>query len=447
MAAKTTLRSLIDPSVSCCVAPSHLIPPVARPFRPPHSRFSLWLLDVLTQLVVFSALHPLKFSAHRITLTVGLLRKKCVIILHPETPSRGSKETSAGRNNDWVEPKSRRSPHVQGTAGRHTPRRRKLDDSSGRSSKPNVKRPGVAPANNGSLFGCPLYKFDPIKHRNCLVTNRLTSFSYVVQHLQRYHPVQPIHCPICGETFATREACNNHISSPRSCSPRDFHHPGLTEDQLRAIRHRRNGLDDEQSRWFDLWDGMFPETRRPDSPYVLGEAQELLQVVRRVCIIASVWLGAQLPPNQFALLDWDYITDLVSRIPYGPAEGDRSYLSSDDRVPQMPAAGSRSPSDVFSPSHTHGHLPYRPQPATFDEGWAPPFNSSPTSGSSQLSNNQLVFTDPSRSNTQSVSAWSGVNFVEELAMPEETPDQDLDMDFDPSHYYDHMGGKDPTCGQ
>ncbi|KAK4443622.1 hypothetical protein QBC34DRAFT_416682 [Podospora aff. communis PSN243] len=444
MAAGTTFLGTLPTNPAPSKTPT--LPGTRSPRAPRYYFPWAQLRDILLHIVVFSTLHPLAFSAHKIKLSVALLTANGASTLHPETPSRSGKEIPSRPSNDRPQlNKGRRSENVRGTASHNTPRRRKLDSSNGLSPRPDVKRTGVAPAINGRLFACPLYKFNPVEHRECLVKNRLTCISYVVQHLLRFHKAQPIHCPKCGDTFDTRDECNNHIiSSAQSCEPRPFHHPGLTEDQLRAIRRRRNGAD-EETRWFDLWKGMFPETSLPDSPYVLDEQQELLNVIRRAYLIASAWYGERLP-NPLALLDWDYVSGLIAMLPFGPARGDRSYLSSDDRALQVPVAGGRSPSDVLSTSQTQPGQSYPPQSITFSDDWAGPSNSSPITGSSQMSSNQEIFTDPFRSTTQSVSGWDSVNFVDECTLPETMPDDDLEMEFDPDSYFSPSTEKDPASG-
>lgn len=132
----------------------------------------------------------------------------------------------------------------------------------------------------GPYLACPYYKRNPLLHQRCLLRNDLTETSFVVQHVERAHPRLPIHCPCCGEIFATRAENDIHVRG-RTCNPREFRHEGLTEDQLVALRIPRRNLN-EVERWYSLWDILFPGEPRPASPYVSEPFVEILGVVRRV---------------------------------------------------------------------------------------------------------------------------------------------------------------------
>ncbi len=151
------------------------------------------------------------------------------------------------------------------------------DDASSLTASKSKRRGAVA--GNYRLFGCPFYKYNPIQHKDCLLRNRLTETSFVVQHLARSHKSQPIHCPICGEMFDRRNDCDDHIRL-QSCERRIFHHKGLTEDQLNHLREPRRGLN-EADRWYRLWNIIFPNILPPDSPYVGTEYEEMIGVIRR----------------------------------------------------------------------------------------------------------------------------------------------------------------------
>ena len=116
------------------------------------------------------------------------------------------------------------------------------------------------------VFGCPFYKREPIRHRDCLFRYLYsTKTNYVKQHLRRHH-LQPLHCPVCGDQFESPVRRDSHIRTAL-CSPRQFTSEGINLSQEEAIeRIPRNDAPEE--RWFKIWDIIFPDAPRPQSPYV-----------------------------------------------------------------------------------------------------------------------------------------------------------------------------------
>lgn len=326
-----------------------------------------------------SANHSLKLSpkieAH---LTVAFVLSQCRIFSHPVERGRKDKEPQSRRASDASHPYKAPKPFSPGRQSSITQQPGPEEDSN-LVPRTTVKGRGVS-SPTGPFLACPLYKFNPIAHRGCLLANHLTSTSYVVQHVIRSHKKQPIHCPTCGVKFETRVDCNGHIRSER-CSPQRFDHPGLTEDQWNVLQARRDRHPrlDEEARWFSLWDALFPETPRPASPFVLNEQQELLGVIRRIYRITEAW-GCPMTNSFWDLLDWDFIcSNIASWFSLGQTPYDLSFLSSDDRFPQNDAAanilidpsfgthGAGSPSDVFTfqprsrrPSPSELHIPGGP---------------------------------------------------------------------------------------
>lgn len=375
--------------------------------RPAHHYFS-WgrFLNILIHIIICFALYLLGSSANKVHL---VLQPECGVVFHPETHNREGKAVSSRRaRHHSGSNKPSRSPQTPGDAGEGKRRLPKANEDSHRIPKADVKRRGETPADN-QLFACPLFKYNPLEHRNCLLKNHLTSISYVVQHLQRpVHQRQPIHCPRCGVQFGTRDECNRHINSPQQCSPQSFHYPGLTEDQLTAIRTRRNAFPDDVSRWFDLWKGMFPNTRPPDSPFVVSEKQELLNVTRRAYIIAKLYAeaGGGQPPDPLALFDWNYVSGLIGSLSFGMVPGDLSFLSSDNRFPEISWTDGGSLSDMLPSWQPQSHQPPPSQSNSINGmEWEQEVNGAPIASSSQMGSNQPPFHNLPESNTHSSSGW------------------------------------------
>jgi hypothetical protein len=202
---------------------------------------------------------------------------------------------------------------------------------------------------DGRHLACPCYKYNPIRYLDCLLRNCLSDTSFVVQHLERGHPHQPIHCPICGEVFDTHHDRDSHIRL-QSCEQRNFRHEGLTTDQLRQLRQNRRTLN-EVERWYCLWDILYPTTPRPDSPYVGSVLEEITSIFRRAWRAARQNLLGEHPMTEFLMnplrsgaglqmydhlevqeiiadnesrfLDWRQIRSII------PERDDLSFLSSD----------------------------------------------------------------------------------------------------------------------
>ncbi|KAK3381244.1 hypothetical protein B0H63DRAFT_523972 [Podospora didyma] len=288
------------------------------------------------------------------------------------------------------------------------------------------KKPPKAVSGDVRLLACPCYKHNPIAHMMCLLRNSLTETCFVVQHLERSHPKQPIHCPVCGRTFDTRTDCNDHIGR-RLCEPRTFQHPGFTDDQLRGLRQPRRNLN-EAERWYCLWDILYPGKPRPASPYVGSPFEEMMNIARRAYQAARdnifdfnpvVRILTSQPYNQInntgaavesQLFDWPHVMSIIPT-----DEDDLSYLTSDSPnyfgLPQfinfnfpgsavVGANATQPPNHPFSEVH---HVPHMP---TTDNGsWMmdtyPSFNDQPlTNLSDPIPSPSFAFLDLGLSNTQ-----------------------------------------------
>lgn len=219
--------------------------------------------------------------------------ERCIIFLLPIYSAvssvfvtitvRPSTSSSAGKGKKSL---SRPSTHRYGTYKRaqsagdksyqtYGAEEEEEDDDDGKSFR---VRKSKRPRTNcdGRLLACPYYKFNPLEHNRCLLRNRLTDTSFVVQHVLRTHNRQPIHCPVCGNVFDTHTERDSHIQA-QSCERREVRYEGLTQDQVNRLRVPRRHLN-EVKRWFSIWDIIFPNTPRPDSPYVGSEAEEMIGV-------------------------------------------------------------------------------------------------------------------------------------------------------------------------
>lgn len=405
---------------------------------------------------MFSSLYVPKVSFEQESLIFALLLSECRLSLHPATQSRNGKEPSSRRASDRSEPyKHLRSAPAPGNAGKADSRRRKAGDDSNRSSRTRVKTPGTTAPVAGRSLACLLYKFNPVEHRGCLLKNHLTSTSFVVQHMLRSHEHQPVHCPTCGVVFDSREACNTHITQ-QQCSSQPFDHPGLTEDQLNVLRNppRERRRLDEEARWFDIWDGMFPTSARPESAYVLEEQQELLNIIRRAIHIARRYgyrTSESDPPGRDwawgyeTMPEWGFIRDHIIPWPFYPGQVpvDLSFLSSDGRLPHnvtnalifQSNAGRESPSDMLPLSQSRWPTPLQVPTNYSDMGLEQTLDTSAFASSSLMSSSQPVFSTSLGSDDHSLGGSSIPHLRPRSSenpplsgmMPEDHPEIDSDL--------------------
>ena len=128
------------------------------------------------------------------------------------------------------------------------------------------------------LLACPFAKKDPIHHRACY-RQTLTKISYVKQHLSRSHRT-PIYCPVCREVFENEVDRDAH-NRLRSCEERPAAHlEGGLEGQRKQLQKRGPTKMSEEEQWFIIWDIIFPEIPRPQSPYVDRELSDELSAFR-----------------------------------------------------------------------------------------------------------------------------------------------------------------------
>lgn len=193
----------------------------------------------------------------------------------------GNPETSnAGKGPSFTS--SGHSSETPGWPGNSRKRRvcQDSNDQEDQEGQPNGKKPRLQEASNedGPTLACPFYKHNPAKHSNCLHF-RLKRIKDVKQHLQRKHK-QPHYCPICGLQFGTQASLQVHTRS-RSCEDVIYTVPeGVSEDQRAKLGDRVARTQTLSEQWYTIWDIVFPETLRPESPLVESPIHEVLSHFR-----------------------------------------------------------------------------------------------------------------------------------------------------------------------
>ncbi|KAK3374548.1 hypothetical protein B0H63DRAFT_480466 [Podospora didyma] len=150
------------------------------------------------------------------------------------------------------------------------------DDESRRNSE---KKPRVSgPDTSWSLpLACPFWKHNNVQHRKCHKLT-LTRIRDVKQHLQRRHTPE-FYCQRCYLIFDTEELQQTHILGvcERSTSA---HLDGISSTADRALRKKSKPNLSTEDQWFAIWDIIFPNQRRPRSPYIDPHLSEDINLFR-----------------------------------------------------------------------------------------------------------------------------------------------------------------------
>ncbi|KAK7418285.1 hypothetical protein QQX98_004070 [Neonectria punicea] len=200
-------------------------------------------------------------------------------------PVDRNRDHGANRQGPYSEPRPNNSSLFPGAWQKHSKDKR---DRELRKKSPGEEPPdghgakkAKADAQEKRRLACPFYKYDRRHYWSCR-RKKLRSVADVRQHLERVH-LQEEHCPICKITFTDfpdntlRQQWDAHIRR-LDCvlSPREV--PGITKDQWNQIKTRRIRRGSKAENWYELWEILFPDRARPDSPYL--HPSELDETIR-----------------------------------------------------------------------------------------------------------------------------------------------------------------------
>ncbi|WYZ40799.1 hypothetical protein EsH8_IV_001140 [Colletotrichum jinshuiense] len=190
-----------------------------------------------------------------------------------DRPAKSTASPSTGGGRGRVEKRGKRSGNIHNAGAAHSVRKR---------TKPlhhSDEELGLSPR-----FACPFFKFDRVKHLNCLHF-QLKRVKDVKQHIFRKHS---FHCPRCFKIFPDCQKCEEHMKA-ETCQPNDFsqekeeaQRDSISEDQKLQLSSRTNSGRDECEQWFTVWSILFPEKIKPFSPYLGSELEEVIMTVREL---------------------------------------------------------------------------------------------------------------------------------------------------------------------
>jgi hypothetical protein len=129
-----------------------------------------------------------------------------------------------------------------------------------------AKRARVDVYSKTRSFACPFLKKDGARFARC-GRHHLNRIGDVKQHLWRCHT---FFCPRCGRSFMNRTTLEEHGKLPTICDEKRFDKlPWMSPDQEQRLRRPSARNKDDQGKWFDMWDILFPNhSPRPTSAYL-----------------------------------------------------------------------------------------------------------------------------------------------------------------------------------
>jgi hypothetical protein len=137
-------------------------------------------------------------------------------------------------------------------------------------------------ARDTRVFACPFWKMDPTHHMDCL-TRRLTRIRDVKQHLQRKHYQSTFYCPICCKQFTGPRDRDEHVRF-QSCKTRALtgtdKHDFVSQEAQGRLKHRLSRSASPEKQWYTVWDILFWDKPRPESPYLGAMLEEASAMIR-----------------------------------------------------------------------------------------------------------------------------------------------------------------------
>lgn len=129
------------------------------------------------------------------------------------------------------------------------------------------------------LFACPFYVRNNT-YTNCVTRHHLKNINEVKEHLCWEHR-RPMFCPVCKDEFPSSRDRDAHIRL-RICRDNGKTPPdGITDCQDEQLNRDEESPLSEDSRWFQLWDVVFPGTERPPSTFYTGEREASVSKFRQ----------------------------------------------------------------------------------------------------------------------------------------------------------------------
>lgn len=144
-------------------------------------------------------------------------------------------------------------------------RRPKIESISRNSPGPN--------SNHSRRFACPFHIAAPEKYDNSTCAHGgWRDIPRLKEHLYRRHYHRRITCERCSKSFPQEKELFAHRRQAVPCPVAEIktHNPivdGMRESTMNLLKSRkRSSTADDEEKWFEIWDAVFPDRERPDSP-------------------------------------------------------------------------------------------------------------------------------------------------------------------------------------
>lgn len=223
-------------------------------------------------------------DAYRYTSLEGRAAKK---VIHALQEHQGNSNESGGQGTQSWSP----APSITSQTDPRTSSKRKLGhDETEREQGPVIKKGRKQIQDGQPRLACHFQKMDPVKWARCGMREAgFARISDIKQHFRRHHMRNPNYCPICGSTFPSEEAKNDHIrqsrANPAICPEQSIPHlpDGISHDKLQLLTERVKASTDISGQWYSIWAILFPDvTPPPTCTYDLSD--RLHNSVRDLCL-------------------------------------------------------------------------------------------------------------------------------------------------------------------
>jgi hypothetical protein len=200
---------------------------------------------------------------------------------HGHIRSRPSEQSTAGSRQQRFE--TSRSTKPPAPSASYLGKRRREEDenpddvpSSDDDDRKRRRAPCETVDPENRLFACPYAKYDPTRYsemneaetnyRRCS-SKVLKSIARVKQHLYRVHTRPAQYCSRCGTEFDRQDLLEAHMRETTPCDIQELpFKEKMTAEQRDSVHKRTPGKQPRQA-WFEIFRILFPDARKPSSPY------------------------------------------------------------------------------------------------------------------------------------------------------------------------------------
>ncbi|KAI1382798.1 uncharacterized protein F4822DRAFT_97200 [Hypoxylon trugodes] len=136
-------------------------------------------------------------------------------------------------------------------------------------------------------YACPFYLYDRHRYlRGGSCGHGWDSVHRMKEHLYRRHVI--FACHRCFSAFEAEEDLKLHMRATKPCTvsetaDRDARVQGINQVTMAQLKTRKRGAN-EEAKWFQCWDILFPNCARPSSPYLVEDlhATDTQQAIAKV---------------------------------------------------------------------------------------------------------------------------------------------------------------------